>query len=211
MGGDFLRKVSAGQRMVIPAAAWNEMVDAVKWVREQRGGARFKAPQVNPPILIRNDTGADLTERFPIVRLGAPVFFPDSGDTAAEQATSLISFKNGICLQGETPTADDPFGIVLGPLREDGIGPVMLSGVTPCKVYVTSATEACCTARATAGDATKLTLDCEGTAEVLWRETVTLPGTAWAIVRIGCALPAVTEVVWDDEACEITVTKRECP
>jgi hypothetical protein len=129
MAGDPFKKVQAGQRMQIPAAAYNAFIDAA--VATKSGlvqGNPVSRTQQSGGILVRNDTGTDIEQRFAIVALGAPLIDPDD---------NLQGFQQRIAFAGvlpEDPIADQRFAILQEPLDEDRIGRAILNEATPVQV-----------------------------------------------------------------------------
>lgn len=203
-GGDFLGKVRAGQKLEISASAWNEIMDAVAWVRQQRGGGRTP-PQIQAGMLsVRNETGADLTDRFNIVRIMQPVVFPSEEDTAEQQALALLTFQNNLCLVAASPAENQPFAIV-GPLAEGRIGAAVADGLTQCRIRVTEDTDGMNTADAVTGVTDYLGLSASGSALVVWREVPeSLPATVWGVVLLNAG--GIVDVTFED--CGIVTTKR---
>lgn len=214
MPGDPLAKVQAGQRISIPAAAWNRMLAATQWVEQQRG--RGAGPSSIPPlqnvstILVKNDAGADL-DRYAVVKPTTPLFFPDSGDTSEEQAAALATFKNEVVMLVNTPVEGEFFAILQEPVGNGAtrLARAAVAGVTQVQIYVTEATVDFNCAEAEDGETGHLVLAENGSAMVLWREpkeTGELPATVWAIVSLNSAF--VTHAEFDGEECELTVDKR---
>jgi hypothetical protein len=129
MAGDPFKKVQSGQRMQIPAAAYNAFIDAA--VATKSGlvqGNPVSRTQQSGGILVRNDTGTDIEQRFAIVALGAPLIDPDD---------NLQGFQQRIAFAGvlpEDPIADQRFAILQEPLDEDRIGRAILNEATPVQV-----------------------------------------------------------------------------
>jgi len=166
-----LRKVQPGQRMQIPAAAYNAFVDAANYTKaaslSNRGqdGGNLGAGAV----LVRNATGADLG-RFSIVGIDGPVISPTD---------NLIEFQNRIVLSGVGPYPGQ-FAVLLEPLKAGAIGRACVSGECVCRVNATDSGHQF--AEATT-DPTRLESAASGSAAILYKEGGT--GEKWTVVRLG--------------------------
>lgn len=182
MGDDF-QKVHSGLKLPgIPVPVWNEMLDALAWVKQQRnrgGGDRGQRWQNTGIVNVKNTTGAAL-DRFSVVGIDTASVFPDPGD-------NLRGFKNGPILRGVTPDTDThlgAFAVLQSPLGVNKIGPAVASGVTVCKVTLDGSTGDY--VDIIDGDSGSLGLVSGGSARVLWVDED--PGSgepSWAVVRIG--------------------------
>jgi len=91
MPGDPLKKVQAGQRLEVPAEAWNAFLDAVRWVRnqqhsrDQEANAEFRQTGI---VQVKNLSGAD-RERFDILGANAPIILPPT--TSRSSKTGSLS------------------------------------------------------------------------------------------------------------------------
>jgi len=123
---DALRKVQAGQKLVIPAAAYNAFIDAAVDYRRRtaRIGQKAEPSQRQAGIvLVRNDSGGDLN-RLAVLGIDAPVFTPTD---------SLETFANGIALVGVTPTAAHAgnFAVLVEPIQTGQLGRTCCRGTPP--------------------------------------------------------------------------------
>ena len=179
---DKFRKVRAGDPLDIPAPVYNEMLDALAWVRTQTpgGGGSGTAPLLPGMIYVRNDSGAG-RGRFEVLGLR---------DVAITPSANLTQFLAGPILTGVVPAADTDkgkFAVAVEPIAPGKLGRAWVSGVCLCRVNIVSANDK--NADVTDGDATQLTSG-DGIAQILWSETGT--GTKWALVRLGGGSPGVT-------------------
>ena len=129
--GDALKKVQAGQRMEIPAEAYNAFIDAVRQERarrhsiEQDAGVELRQTGI---IKVRNQTGAN-QDRYNILALRSPIVSPTD---------NLQEFKNRVSLDGvlaASPAKSERFAILLDPLPTSGIGRGIVSGVWPVRIH----------------------------------------------------------------------------
>jgi len=165
--GDALKKVRPGDRLRIPAKAYNAFVEVAAAHRAgqssldrtfQRGHAWQSGI-----VPVRNDTGAD-RDRLSVLAIDGPVFAPDNGGGAADEA-----FIRRVVLKGTTPSRPSDVGwfvITLEPIGAGKIGRACVSGVCPALVkyeedwhYFADITD---------GDSGKLTSGERGAAELLW-------------------------------------------
>lgn len=174
--GHTFRKVQSGERLRIPAAAYNAFVDVV---RDQQARQRelssdsSSAHRSSGLVLVKNASGAD-RNRFDILGIDSPLFTPSA---------SLDSFSNRVVLSGVTPTATHAgrFIILAEPLKANAIGTAWCAGVCPVKVDVQSTLHTA--ADIIPSSSASLRSSFDGTASILWKESGT--GTRWAIIRFG--------------------------
>jgi hypothetical protein len=179
--GDPLKKVQAGDPLVISAGAYNEFCDAAKAAKAgamSQGSAAGNGTGFNPSIvLVKNNSGAD-RDRFDVLGIDAPLFtFSDSDK----------EFKTRPSLKGVSPTLADHLGkfvILLEPVASGKIGRAAISGLVPCKVKIESGQSSLQYADIEADTMTRLILSSGGTAQVLWKVSDE-PGDQWALVRLG--------------------------
>jgi hypothetical protein len=130
--GDPFKTAVPGQRLEIPAAAYNAFLDAARFARgrlheaDRDEDAAFRQTGI---VAVRNASGEDLG-RFAVVALNAPVITP---------ADNLQEFQNKVTFDGVKPT--DPakrerFAILLEPLAANAVGRGVVAGVTPVKLRV---------------------------------------------------------------------------
>lgn len=169
MSGDVLSKVKAGDKLKIPAAAWNACIDAAADFRRRqmsRGAGSAERGSL-PSILVRNDTGSNLAQ-FSVVKLNGVVI---TEATSHEQFASVPVFKV------IAPTDDGCFvAVTQEPIRQDGIGRAMVSGITPVQVAMTSGHTRAGATTVT----TKLTSGVTGRCEIVYAEGDS--GDQWCLV-----------------------------
>jgi hypothetical protein len=176
--GDTLKKVTAGQRLQMPASTFNTFIDVARaWLADQQatgGEGRIEARQTGT-ILVRNDTDTDLPQ-FAVLGISGVVF--TATDNEAE-------FRRRQCYTGIAPTVAGHFGgwfcVLSEPLADGKIGRAVVDGVTPVKVNVVD--EDHWFADVADDDTDKLTSGPDGAAQILIKEPGT--GQKWAVVRLG--------------------------
>lgn len=180
----------------IRASQWNELVKAVRPTAPRplptptgaQAGVSYALD-----LLVLNDTGGDLTDEFPILRLDVPVYTisdnaqaPYNGVSFKAKAPDGVTSGNFVVMQGKCPT---------GQMR-----PAVVQGATWCKVNVTDAGHGY--AVAASGDTAKAVSDAATGARILWKESGT--GTKWAVVLIGGGGSSGSTLQWGVVTTEIS-------
>ena len=177
MGNPF-KKVQRGQKLEIPAEAFNTFIDAALDFKNRQRSQGQESTSSRPSstlIKVRNQTG-QTRNRFDVVALVGPIIQPASNEQA---------FQNEPALDGVVPTLPEHsgrFAILHEPVAAGEIAHrACVSGVTVARVNVTNE-------RHRHADIANGTCDylqsCDaGGAIILWKEPGT--GVKWAIVRIG--------------------------
>ncbi|MCC5829380.1 MAG: hypothetical protein JJU36_08030 [Phycisphaeraceae bacterium] len=195
MTADPLKKVQTGQKLRIPAAAYNAFVDVVADLKQrQRSIHQDPSATVRHSgiVLVSNASGA-ARERFDALAVTGPVFTPTD---------NLDSFRNRVALRGGlAQSADDAgrFVILLEPLAPGAIGMAMAVGICPARVQVSDAEHRYADVD-DSGDGLLHSAEL-GAAHILWKEAGT--GTRWAIVRIGSPPPMVLDDLLDVETPDV--------
>ena len=133
-------------------------------------------------VLIRNNTGSDLTEEHAIVGIDPPLIIPDDRGN--------VVFERPV-FDGIDPAEGQPFAVLLQPLADGAIGKAIISGGTWVKVEVNNE-----------GDDYADLIDAEtdylltggsGTARILWLadDAMDDPDVRWAYVSLGDAKPVI--------------------
>ena len=178
---DALRKVQAGQPLVISAAAYNAFVDAALDYRQRAsrvGREARPAFRQASIVLVRNDSGSD-RERFDVLGVGVPVIDPADGEEA---------FKERVALAGVVPVAGTHAGlfvVLAEPLAAGAIGHAFAAGVCPVRIDVPDGEGEWRIAEIAGGVTANLVAHPQGSAAILWRAGGT--GVQWAVVRLGNA------------------------
>lgn len=177
MPGDPLKKVLPGQRLEIPAGAFNAFMDAARFVRShqhdelQDPGAEFRQTTI---VKIRNQAGQSLP-RYSVLALREPIIGP---------ADKLREFKNKVNFEGykpEAPSKCEKFAVLFEPLAEVAIGRGIVAGVTPIQVYVVRESDT--GAELVEDETAYLRSSPFGQTRILWKEPGL--GLKWAVVRLG--------------------------
>lgn len=118
MPGDPFKKALPGQRLVIPADAFNGFVDAANYVSARRHNTESDAAdkfRQTGIVRVRNNSGFAL-RRFAVLALSEPIVGP---------LANLREFKNKVNFEGGTPydpIAAGRFAVLLEPLDVNAIG-----------------------------------------------------------------------------------------
>jgi len=175
--GEALKKVVTGQRLEIPAQAYNTFIDMARdWLASQmQAGGGFGTDRGQAGIvLVRNDSGADC-DRFAILGIDGPIYGPTD---------NLDEFKNRPALKGVVPVAPDHVGkfvVLQAPLASGAIGPARLMGLTPVQLDVVNVSDEFADVKN--GDVAVLQTGVSGAARILYKEAGT--GTKWGWVVLG--------------------------
>jgi len=182
-----LRKVRSGQKLSIPAAAYNTFIDAAVDFRHRTSGIEQKAePSIRQSgiVLVRNDSGSD-QNRLAVLGIDSPIIGPASNED---------EFKNRVALSCVTPAAathEGRFVILVEPIADGKIGRAYADGICPARVQVEDEDHAFADIKD--GDTSCLESRASGAAHILWKETGT--GLKWAVIRLSAAPPAVFPVL----------------
>jgi len=122
--GDQWKKVQPGDRLKIPAATFNTMIDAATAHRARAHDVR-QLPQPSVPhntiLLVQNSSGAD-RDRFEVLAIDSPIFTPtEAADT----------FQNDVLLVGVEPSRDHApaeFVVLAEPVPADELGRAYIAG-----------------------------------------------------------------------------------
>lgn len=134
MAGDSYKRVHTGERLQIPAAAWNDLLAMLGDWKATRFSQRGGGPQLSEShVKVCNTTGA-VVDRFACLKVNGVTIDPDDNEDG---------FARQICLDGIEPDAADNVVAVLQRRAVDGeIVPAILSGETIALVNVGSAAHA---------------------------------------------------------------------
>ena len=175
--GDALGKVQSGEKLRIPAAAYNAFIDTALDLRRRQQAAQQNAtPEARQTgiILVRNDSGAD-RGRFDVLGVSGVVITPGDNPDA---------FKSKVALVGVSPTEAQHAGrfvVLLEPIVSGKIGQACAAGVTIARVDVVDTDHRF--ADVSDGTAAQLKITQSGAGAILWKESGT--GVKWVVVRIG--------------------------
>jgi len=131
--GDALKRVHSGERLRIPATAWNGMLGVLKKFQSSAlsGGSPKQVRSLGPgEIWVKNDSGGNLVRSAIVgIDLAAPVFSP---------ATQLDQFLAWPVVSGVAPAQAKPFVILSEPVASGNVGRACIYGVCPALVNVIS-------------------------------------------------------------------------
>lgn len=176
MGGDPFKRASSGDKLEIPAAAWNACLDAAEAHRKGAGPPLVNGPQQFRQadiVLVKNSSGSAVG-RFGVLGISGVIFTPSA---------ALASFQDQVAFTGVTPTTADHKGkflVCLDPIANGNVGRAWIAGV--CQVQVDMTDAAHQFADVKNSDRTKLSSGSSGSARILYSPGGT--GTKWCVVRI---------------------------
>jgi len=176
MGDDF-QKVKAGDKLRMPAKAYNTFIDMARDFQNRQRNADGSAQPGSDPastiVLVKNATGADQL-RFAVLGINGPIYTPDD---------NLDSFKNKLAFIGAVPTTASYTGkyvVLLEPAVNGAIVRAVVAGVVPVKVDFGDANHGFADVKNS--DSTSLKSAAAGSAQILWKQSGT--GVKWAQVRL---------------------------
>jgi hypothetical protein len=171
---DPFRKVKSGDPLVIPAAAYNAMLDAAVANMRTHGKPSPVHAEQSHHVQVLNETGYPL-EQFEILGIEGPVFHPRNQPDAFQQTPVLRGVVPGERHKGK-------FVVVQEPVAPGSVARACISGLTVARVYVegNDQPKACDIETGVTYD---FTGGSSGGASVLWIEGGT--GERWALIRIG--------------------------
>jgi len=172
---DAFRKVKSGDPLVIPAAAYNAMLDAAVANMRSHGKPSQVRGEQSDRVLVRNESGYPL-EQFEILGIDGPVFHPRNQPDAFQQTPVL---------RGVVPRErhKGKFVVVQEPASPGGVVRACVSGLTVARVYVENALSQPKACDIKEGHTYDFTAGTTGGASILWIEGGT--GPKWALIRIG--------------------------
>ena len=203
---DPFRKVKSGDPLVIPATAYNAMLDAaIANMRSQSKPSQVRGEQ-GLHVLVRNETGNAL-EQFEILGIEGPVFHPRNQSNAFQQTPVL---------RGVVPKEKHKgkFVVLQEPVAQGSVARACISGLTVARVYVEEPEDGKGYTAPKTCDIEKEESYClkstaSGGASILWIEDGT--GLKWALIRVGhgdtsTLFPVVLEKSDGEEGDEKTAT-----
>jgi len=180
---DALKKVQSGQKLHIPAQAYNAFIDAAVDYRRRTAHIGQKSEPTTRQasiVLVRNDSGSN-QNRLAVLGIDAPIIDPTANDN---------EFKNRVALSCVTPAVDThegKFVILAEPIAAGKIGRAYAAGVCPVQIDVPDEDHEYRYAEIDDGVVDNLTVSLVGSASILWRAGGT--GVQWAVVRLGKPIP----------------------
>ena len=196
---DAFRKVKSGDPLVIPATAYNAMLDAaIANMRSQSKPSPIRGEQ-GVHVLVRNETGYPL-EQFEILGIDGTAFHPRYEPDAFQQTPVL---------RGVVPREKHKgkFVVIQEPAAPGSVVRACVSGLTVARVYTEDSQPKACDIEE--GYTYDFTACATGGASVLWIEDGA--GEKWALIRIGhgdvsTLFPVVLNKTGGDEGDEKTAT-----
>ena len=175
------RKVTPGDKLRVPAAAWNDLMDLLRRSKGEGLGLGADIPQAflqGDVVRVKNASGSD-APRFGVLGIDGVLFTPEDNED---------EFKRRVTLRGVTPDEDyhqGKFVLLLEPIPDGKFGMAALTGVFPAKLNVQSEGDGY--ADVEDGVMSRLLTGTTGAAQVLWKESGT--GEKWGVVRLGLSPP----------------------
>jgi hypothetical protein len=190
-------KHQPGDPFRFPAAVYNELLDALAYVRQLRAGqAGPPTATIAPgPARVLNATGADV-DRYAILGIDGSEWDPTAS------APELASFQRQPLLTGAAPSldyaahADGRFCITLDPIPDGKIGRCALAGLIPVQIDLAATWHT--RADLIAADTAKLRSFPGGPARILAIDRATT-GTRWGLVLLGLAPETEYDATLDGE------------
>ena len=162
------RKVRPGEKIQIPAEAYNAFIDAALDYKRRKRNVQPATP-TRVTVLVKNHTTQDCP-RFGVLQLNGPLFLPGE---------NLDTFQNSIAFFGSAPTTTGMVAIAQEPIRAGAMGACLISGITICKVLVPETDTGMNYGRSTNDSFEYLDLYYAGQVRILWHEQG--EGVKWAI------------------------------
>lgn len=177
MSGDPYRKAQPGERLRIPAVAWNRVLDVVGPSSAATPGAEFAYRKTNFQVYCQNETGGDV-DRWDVLAITGVTPAP-SGPTDA--STNQFQTSPAVIGVSTTGTTNGQFVVAVEPIADGKMGLVAIDGVVQVKLDIVDANHRFATPKAYS---TELKTASAGEATILWKESGTGTGK-WGLVRIG--------------------------
>ncbi len=178
---DFLKKVQAGDKLEIPAAAYNAFVDAALAYKNSQinigAGSQNKMFLQGRNLVKVKNVSDSAVDRFGVLGISNYIFDP---------ATDLQMFQSEAALEGTTPAASHRGGgfvICAEPILSNGIGLAWAAGVCITKINV--AAESHRYADVATGQTEYLNSADSGPCFILKKESG--QGTKWGVIRFGAS------------------------
>ena len=175
MGNPF-RKVRPGEKIQIPAEAYNAFVETALAHKRNQLSQTAEVQRAAPAatIKVRNETGQPIP-RFGAIGLGEPIILP---------STNLAEFQSQVALRGVLPQPGKPFAITQEPIPAGAVGRCLIQGITPVKLSIFDPDPEAQWAEPANQSVQSLRTYRGGSMRILWRETGD-SGTKWGLVAYG--------------------------
>jgi hypothetical protein len=178
MTSDPYRKVFPGERLAIPAAAWNRVIDqiALAPTASPSGGEASRIPNLR--VFVRNDTSGTIDQWGILHITGICPAITGTTGSAFEQ------YQTSPAVAGVTPigSTNGQFLVAVEPIKAGEFGLAAIDGVVQVKLDVTAESDRFATPKA--GSTTEMKTASSGEATIIWKESGT-GGGKWGLVRVG--------------------------
>lgn len=171
---DAYRRVTPGEKLRVPARAWNRLMDEIAVAPGATGDGvgQWAAPYT--VVYAKNSAGQD------VPRWGAMAITGLESVPAGVDAPSTRQFEEMPILSGGVPTTSTTaWCIAVDPIKAGQIGRVAVDGVVQCKVAVSDSTHGFVRTRASVAELESAT---SGDAVILYKQSGTGSGK-WALIR----------------------------
>lgn len=203
-----LQKVQSGDKLRIPAEFFNTCIDMAEVFQKTHhnqtpGKSNGHPSELDVRIQMRNSSGGNLAQFSPVA-LGDLIITPERNEQAFRNNTPVFEYAEA--------EAKKLFGILQQPLVEDEVGDVLLVGITPVRMMVSSESHK----YADLGMSGGLKSAQSGNARILWKEDI--GDDKWAILLLGAPSSgsvyagyfAVSDSSNEDDGLKVTVSKGKC-
>jgi hypothetical protein len=176
---DDFRRVQPGQKLSIPARAWNAAMEAAEaYQRNKHGGGAGNDSQLtrNPAVVTVKNKSGTAVKQFGVLGIDGALFPP---------AENSRQFQNFVAFAGVTPTDTHKgkFVILLEPAAPNAIVRAVLAGGISVRVDFQDASDKFADVKP--GSTDQLLSGSSGPARILYKEGGSDIGTWWAVVAIG--------------------------
>ena len=186
MSGDPYRKALPGEKLRIPAVAWNRVLDMVAPSSGTAAGEEFSYRQANLRLYCQNSTGTGV-DRWDVLAITGVTPTPSGVTGAAAEQFQRSPAVVGVATTAETGGA---FVVAVEPIRAGELGLVAVAGVVQARVQMR------CTghqyAKPKANEIGYMQSADSGPFRIMWVGATgpiptgtTGPGTPWALLLFG--------------------------
>lgn len=142
---DPIKKVRPGERLQIPARAWNRVLDTLGPNLGYAAGEPAGIERASNIVLVRNDSG-ETVPWLGVIGFKGVVIDPSGGtlDGTNDASKRAREFVSKPVLVGDHPSSDfsigEKIGIAIEPIGVGKIGRAAIGGAFACQVYINSQT-----------------------------------------------------------------------
>lgn len=172
--------VTAGDKLKIRAADWNDLQAVLRWWRKFGGigGATTGGDMFRPfTVWIKNTTAATVGA-FGVLGIDQPII--DFSSAASEKF-------NGIRFKGVTPSTSTPhygkFAVLQEPATANGFARAVIAGQSLVKLNIQDADDVACDIAN--GQTGYLQTQQHGAGRLLWKSTGTGSSDKWGLIHVG--------------------------